>query len=224
MPVRRIESEVRSRQGVNLLAPLPPAETYEPGVRLTSQGEMAGCVYLVTQGMVKLFHRYPDGREWIVELAAGGDLVGAQPAVLGEPCLETAVTLTECRLARWRAPEFLARLNRDAGLAIQVCRMISRHVRALQCRLLESGVQPARWKFEGLLRWWADAATARPGRPAGEFDLPLSRDELGQFLFIAPCQVSRLLSAAEKDGLIARQGRRIRVLPNALRPAAALPA
>ncbi len=224
MSAHRFEAAAGSEAEMKSVTPFPPTEIYEPGVDLTSQGEVAACVYLVVEGLVKLVHALPDGGERIVELLGEKDFVGVHSAVLAESCFETAVTLTKCRLARWRASEFLVRLKCDAGLAVQVCRMISRHVRALQCRLVESGVQPARRRFEVLLQWFAERGTRGPVKPAVGFDLPLTRDELSEFLFVTPFQVSRLLSAAEKDGIIARQGRHIRVLPAALRRAAAQPA
>ncbi len=220
MPGQRPRTLLDSQSGMRLLAPLPPVEVYQPGVNLTSQGEVPPHVYLVVDGVVKLVHEYVDGRAGIVELACEGDLVGVHAALLGEACLESAVTLTKSSLARWRSSEFIARLASDAGFSVGVCRVVCRQVRALRCRLLESLSQTARQRFEGLVRFWLDHGLAANRDTAGPFDLPLTREELGALLSVTPSHLSNLLGGLEKEDMIARQGRVIRVLPAALRRAA----
>lgn len=201
--------------------PLPAVETYEPGVDLTSQGEVASCVYFVVQGVVKLAHVCPDGRECIVHLAFAGDLVGAQSAILEKECFETATTVAKSGLARWGVSQFLARFKGDPAFSLEVSRLLCRQVCRLQCSILGLGFQTARQRFEGLLRCWPDTEIPAGGDTAGGTKLPLSRDEIGQFLAITRSHVSRLLDALESDRVIARRGRHIWVMPVALRRATA---
>jgi CRP-like cAMP-binding protein len=91
----------------------------------------------------------------------------------------------------------------------------------LRRRVVELGSQTARQRLEALLRFWPGSEIVGDGNPSGEFDFPLSRDDIGQLLSITPYHVSRLLSALEKDSLIKRRARRICVLSLALRRAAA---
>ncbi|HSW49571.1 MAG TPA: Crp/Fnr family transcriptional regulator [Bryobacteraceae bacterium] len=221
MPSKRARPGADSQSDMKLLAPLPPVEVYQAGVNLTSQGDVPPHVYFIVEGVVKLVHESEDGSGGIVELAPGGDLVGVHAALPGEECFETAVTLTRCRLARWRSVEFLARLAGDAGFSVGVCRVVCRQVRALRCSLLGSLSQSARQRFEGLVQFWLDHGLAGSRGSAGPFDLPLTRGELGALLSITAPHLSNLLAALEKEHVIARQGRLIRVLPAALRKSAA---
>jgi CRP-like cAMP-binding protein len=199
---------------------LPQTEAYQPGVDLSLQGELARYVYCVVKGVIKFTHVCPEGRESIVDLGFAGDLVGALPAILAQKCFVTATTLTDCRLARWKAPEFLGRVDLDVAFAVEVCRQVCRQACMLRRQVLALGSQTARQRLEGPLRSWPSSEIAGDGNPYVEFDFPLRRDEIGQLLSITPYHVSRLLSALEKDSLIKRRTRRICVLPAALRASA----
>jgi CRP-like cAMP-binding protein len=220
MPGQRGETTSVPWHKGNLAVPLPPVETYEAGVDLTSQGEAASCVYYLSKGVVKLAHMSPDGRVSILELAFAGDLIGAQSIFLGAECFETATTLVNSGLARWRAPEFLTKFKAEPAFSMEVARVLCRQVCRLRWCVSEFGVQTARQKFEALLRSWPGDVVAGRGNPAGGFDLPLSRDEIGQLLSISQYYVARLLGDLEEDRVIRREGREIRVLPAALRPLA----
>ena len=200
---------------------LPPVETYRSGVDLTSQGEVPSCVYFIVEGVVKLVHVCPDGRERIVELGSKGELVAAQSAILGLKCFATATTATKSKLARWRSADFAARLSRDPTFSFRVSRLLSLQSDKLYRQFLQLTYLTARERFEALVRFWRDIPDAGGRLPAGEFDLPMSREELGQILSITPYHVSRLLVALEQDRFVIRQGRRIRVVSAVPRPAAA---
>ena len=52
----------------------------------------------------------------------------------------------------------------------------------------------------------------RIGRPADDFQLPMSRDEIARYLGLALETVSRSFSRLHEEGIIEVRGRRIRVL------------
>jgi len=183
---------------------LPPVELYHQGIELTTQGEPAGQVYCIMTGIIKLTHIGKDGKQRVTTLASGGELVGAESVLLGAECLETAVTLTPCRLARWSAAEFTSRLATDGGFAAGICRVAFFQNRRLRSRLLAASGRTARERFLDLLLNWPEEPPARApyrGAPSG---LPLSREDLSAILAVSPFQVSRLVTALEKDGVIRR--------------------
>ncbi len=204
MPAKPAEA----RCDAGLAIALPSRETYHAGVDLTSQGKKPQSVYYVMEGVVKLARVCPDGREIILDLAFTGDLVGVDSALLGEECLETATTVTPCELAHWRVPEFLAKFKNDPAVLVEVTYLLCRQMGRHRCRIVELGCETARRRLEALLRRWPGVATG--------FDLPLNREEIGQVLLVSPYQVSRLLGELEKDCVIRRKTRRIRVQPVAL--------
>ncbi|MFB3778569.1 MAG: Crp/Fnr family transcriptional regulator [Bryobacteraceae bacterium] len=192
---------------------LPPPETYHAGIDLCAQGKPAKSVCYVVEGVVKLTHVRADGRQIILDLTFPGELIGADAALLGEECLETATTVTDCGIARWGLPEFRARFEREPGFLMEAMRVLCRQMGRHRCRITELGFETGRERLEALLRRW-------PGAAVG-FDLPLNREEIGQVLLISSYHVSRLLGELEQDRVIRREMRRIRVQPVALWRAAA---
>jgi CRP/FNR family transcriptional regulator len=191
---------------------LPPLEAYEPGADLALQGEAASWVYYVAKGLVKFTHADPDGHESILELAFGGELVGAQSALLGEECLETVTTVARSRLARWRASEFTARFGHDPAFACEVSRLLCRRICQLRGLVFELARLTAEQRFDALLRRWAESEAAGDGNSPCECDLPLTRDELASVLSISRCHLSRILTGMEERGLIKRGARLIPVV------------
>ncbi len=202
----------RSPPACSLLALPSRVETCEHGVALTSQGRSVDYVYFVVTGAIKLGHVCQDGREVIVELASGGDLVGAHSALCGEACQESAVTLSRCRLARWEPKEFRARLATDADFAGEVLRVTIRQALALRRRLLEFAVMPAKQRLCGLFWFWLERVLKEAPAPSGGFTIPLARVEIAQLLSITPYHLSRVLNELERAGFILREDRYIRVL------------
>jgi CRP-like cAMP-binding protein len=117
MPTQRSEAGRGARCQRRVTLPLPPLEWYGAGYELTSQGETAPFVYCVVEGLVKLVHLGRNGHVGILELARGGELVGAQSALLGEQCSETAATVNRCSLARWDASEFAEHFSHEPVFA-----------------------------------------------------------------------------------------------------------
>jgi CRP/FNR family transcriptional regulator, anaerobic regulatory protein len=218
MPTRHHEAGGGTWHLVKPTLPLPPLETYERGVDLTLQGEVASYVYFVVQGAVKLARICSDGRECIVGLAFAGDLVGAQSAILERKCSDTAITLSRSSLARWGKSQFLARFCGSPAFSLEASRILCRQMCRLECRISELEFQTARQRLEALLRYWPGIEISGGGL-AGGFRLPLSRVDIGQLLGVTPYHVSRLLTALERDRVIARRGRHIWVPPAAPRRA-----
>ena len=63
-------------------------------------------------------------------------------------------------------------------------------------------------RVAGLVLAFAQSASDSPCHPAATFDLPLSRGEIASMLGLTIETVSRQLTALERDGAIARKGRR----------------
>ena len=70
------------------------------------------------------------------------------------------------------------------------------------------GRRDAQARVAGFLLAMARAASESPCHAAGRFDLPLTRGEMAGLLGTTIETVSRQLTHMERDGIIAREGRR----------------
>jgi CRP-like cAMP-binding protein len=171
MPTQRAEAGRGVPPQMRVTLPLPPPEWYGPRYELTSQGEAVPRVYYVEKGLVKLVHVDRDGRVGILEFARERELVGAQSALLGEGCFESATTVNRCSLAHWRASEFAAHFSREPVFSIEVCRLLCRQVCELRCHVLELGRVTAPERLEALIRRWVRERSGEEGAPGPELEL-----------------------------------------------------
>jgi CRP-like cAMP-binding protein len=183
----------------------PQAEPYPPGVELTSQASPPAYVYFIQQGIVKLTHAAPEGRQMLVDLRFSGELVGVEAAVLGQPCFGTSTTLTRSLLARRSVSEFQRGLARNSKFAAVVNRILSQEMHALYRRLASIGLCGARQRLEEFLAACSDSQTGGVHSPPARVRLPLRQWELAEYLSVSPSYVSRLWRELVEEGVVQRQ-------------------
>ena len=72
--------------------------TYKKGQTLFNEGSYPFGVYCINDGKVKLAHLGDDGKEQIIRLLKGGDVVGYRALLSGERYSATAVALEDLSL------------------------------------------------------------------------------------------------------------------------------
>lgn len=171
------------------------------------QGFPAPSVFLLQAGVVKLIHTTPGGREVISDLRLPGDFIGADSALMGQPALETAVSVGTVTLCAWLPTEFVARFKADAEFNLRVARALCLQISRLCARVAGLGLEPARGRLVALLEALAEAG------PACDSDvrvlLPLKSWEIAEYLCISPFYLSRLWAELEAGGKITRERRHI---------------
>ena len=165
---------------------------------------------LILRGEVRLFQRGADGREFTLEFAGRGVLLGIEALFgLSDETLAGAATATLVGTAEPAA--LTAALGESAPLRRAVLEQLGRRLLATERRL------------HRLL--WSDAgsrlseALARSGRTRGRcladggvaLDDPPTHLELAREIGCRRETVTRLLAAAERHGLIRRDGRHLTI-------------
>lgn len=154
---------------------------------------------------VKLFVLAANGNEKVVELVAAGQSFAEALMFLGRPSPVHAQALGDTQLLVLPREAVLEAMAADQRLALRMLAGLSRRLHGLvadvQAYALQSGVQRV---IGYLLR---DAA----GPGACAVELPVSKATLASRLSLTPEYFSRVLRELEEGGLIAVEGRRIRI-------------
>ena len=177
-------------------------------------GEPFTNLYVLHAGVLKVINTAADGRENLVGLLFKGDWLGFDGIAGGHyACDAVATDIGEV----WALPyEALLRAGREHALLFgllhaQMSRAITRD-RDSRLSLCTLGADARLAEF---LRQWADAM-ARRGSRANEFDLRITRAEIGKFLGLTLETVSRGFSRLERCGAIrfSEKGRRSIEIPD----------
>lgn len=159
------------------------------------EGEDADYVYQVVSGAVRTYRILRDGRRQIDEFHFAGDYFGFEA---GEVHRVTAEAMTDAsvRMIRRGALSDLAARRGDAARAI--FRLTAEGLQRSQDHVLMLGRRSAQERVVGLLLDIAERTHA-----GAELDVPMTRQDMADYLGLTIETVSRTLTALQDEGLIA---------------------
>src|ERR1700678_1839616 len=165
------------------------------------QGDVGDCLYVLTEGKVKVLVAAESGAETMLAIRARGDLVGEFALLDAKPRTATARAInavTARRVSRADYTEFAAAHPAVTGL---IFKYVLGKVRASTGRLAAERT----WGAKGLLaQELYDLATeyGEPGQ-GGVVRVPITQAELGQLAGVAVSTTERVLKEFRDRGIIA---------------------
>lgn len=165
---------------------------------LFSEGDRADASYNVSEGTVRLSKLLPDGRRQIVGFALPGDFIGVAPGNCYGFSADAIEPVMVCRLMR----EPFARFVENKPLMLQRMNDFARQELVLaQDHMVTLGRRSAEEKVAAFLVGWRNRLQ-RIGRAAKTVYLPMSRQDIADYLGLTVETVSRTLTKLERDGVI----------------------
>jgi CRP/FNR family transcriptional regulator len=170
----------------------------EPGEALFTAGEAAHSVHSLTAGVARLYKLLPDGRRQVIGFALPGDFLGIAPSERYTFSADAVGAMTACRLSREtfahfieQRPHFLLRINEFAA----------RELMLAQEQMLLLGRRTAEEKVASFLVGWRERL-ARIGDIRQTISLPMSRQDIADYLGLTIETVSRTLTRFEREKML----------------------
>jgi CRP/FNR family transcriptional regulator, cyclic AMP receptor protein len=196
--------ELRRLAGIVRETTLPP-----DGV-LFSQGEESDGLYIVTQGIVRIYLTAEDGREATISLLEDGEMIGEISLIDGLPRSAGAAALTETKLIFIPHRPFCDLLDSSTKLARQVLLMLCERLRAANGQVDQAIFHDLRYRLVVLLRQIA-VIHGRVEKDVAIVDLDLTQGMLAQMLGASREAVNKQLRALAKEGRVVMDGHQIQV-------------
>ncbi len=172
--------------------------TFENHDPIIDEAEPADFVFNVTSGAVKLFKLLPDGRRQITGFLFDGDFLGMAMNDIYSYSAEAIGDTTLCRFNR-RKLELL--LDRFPQLERRLLSQASSELAQAQDQMLLLGRKTAREKLCSFLLNLSRRAEKR-GYDPSVIALPMSRNDIGDFLGLTTETVSRTFTQLKRDNII----------------------
>lgn len=185
-------------------------QPYQPGQHLFHAGDKSHAIYAVRSGALKSYCITADGDEQVLGFALPGELVGLD-GLAGEQYSSTTVALETssiCELPFNRLEELCHQLP---GLQKQMLRMLGKEITADQQLLMLLGQRSAEERLASFLISLSLRYKER-NLSASEFNLPMSRQDIGNYLGLAIETVSRLFAHFQEDKLLTVNRKQIRII------------
>ncbi len=177
--------------------------THKQGFTLFCQGDSVSEVLLLKQGLVKLNHTLPCGRETLIGIRLPGQFVEWAPHCSGAHAV-TATAVTELRVYHIRADHFHREVSRHSSALQLLSEVMRLDLYEALAALIEFKTLPTSDRLILLFSRMAEAqGIPKVGGPV-RIHLPLKDHELAALLGISKENFSRMRRKLEKQRRIAR--------------------
>lgn len=169
-----------------------------PSDPLFDEGEDANFIYSVTAGAVKVYKLLSDGRRQIIGFLFAGDFLGLADDETYAYSAEAIIHSTLCRFPRRKLEALLERYPR---MERRLLGMASHELAAAQEQMLLLGRKTAREKIASFLLSLGQRAAQR-GQSSNPVSVPMSRNDIGDYLGLTTETVSRTFTQLRQNNLI----------------------
>jgi len=173
-----------------------------------AQEELSTSFYNVIEGVLRLYKLLPDGRRQIVGFALPGDFLGMAASARHGFSADAIGPVVVCQFARASFSQFIAEkpplLRRINEFSIRELNLAREHMVLLGRRTAEE-------KVASFLIGWRDRLAQLEGSTQ-TVALPMSRQDIADFLGLTIETVSRTFTRLERDGVIEIMPGRIALL------------
>ncbi len=170
------------------------------GDSLLDEGEPEKHVLSVLDGCLKIYKLLPDGRRQITSFLFPGDFLGLQRSSTYIFSAEAVTTSTVCRMNR----SDLNRLTAETpNLERRLFDFAAKALTDVHEQLLLLGRKTAHERLASFLLMLSVRAGER-GQQTNPVNVPMSRDDIGDYLGLTTETVSRTFSRLRKSGLISQ--------------------
>ena len=180
-----------------------PRETLDVGEGLFWQGDAAQHIFEVTEGVLRIFKIIGDGRRVITGFLYAGDMVGLS---LKDVYLYSAEAVTPVKVRRLTKRAFIEAVEHSPELRPQLFALMCDEMAAAQDQMVLLSRKSAEERVCSFLM--LIARRMQGGRPmARTVQLPMSRQDMADYLGLTIETVSRTITKLIARGVISPNGR-----------------
>ena len=180
------------------------------GSTLFDEGGDADYVYNLTSGSVKLYKLLPDGRRQITGFVFPGDFLGLAHDT---EYVYTAEAVSDASLCKFKRKQLNGLFKEFPRLESRLLSMSRDELAEAHNQMLLLGRKTAKERIASFLMMLAQRAEEL-GFPNNPIEVPMSRNDIGDYLGLTTETVSRTLTRLKKADVIAIQSDRRITLAN----------
>lgn len=208
-----------------LLAPLPPfsllavaqirqvldaatSRRFQVGTAVFEEGRAAEHFFLLLDGTIRVVKTTPDGDQVTSLHIPPGQLFGIAAALGRDTYPATAIAASDVVALSWPMALWQTFVADCPGFATETYKVIGARVDDMNARIIEMSTQHVEQRIAHALLRLVNQAGRRTNEGI-EINFPITRQDISEMTGTTLHTVSRLLSAWEKDGLVASKRKRI---------------
>ena len=170
------------------------------------EGNPATGLFCIQSGSVKLYKTGPEGKVYILRIAASSGVLGLESLFTGSPWSATAEMLEDGTVCYVDRKTVLELVRQDPGVAVQVIQTLAHQLQTSESERVELAQSSVRERLARLLALLVQSHGISED-VGTRIDLRLSREEMAEMIGTAQETAIRLLTELKQDGVIGLDGR-----------------
>lgn len=185
-------------------------QPFQPGQHLFRPGDKSHALFAVRSGALKSYCITEDGEEQVLGFTLPGELTGMD-GLSGGSYSSAAMVLETSSVCELPYSKLEGLCHDLPGLQKQMLNVVGREITADQHMLMLLGKRTAEERLASFLLSLSTRYHQR-NLSATEFNLPMSRQDIGNYLGLAIETVSRLFASFQERGILKVNRRQIIIL------------
>ena len=182
------------------------ANTYKKGQTLFVQGNHPYGIYCISKGNIKLTKIGPDGKESIVRIISGGDILGHRSLFTDDNYSATATAMEDTEVCFIDKKFILQKIKEQPSVALNVINKLSRDMGIAEKKLTSLHQKNVRERLAELLVSLKTTHGVKEGNRY-KIDLKLTREEMATMIGTANETLIRFMTEFKEAGIIEQDGK-----------------
>lgn len=180
---------------------------YEKNQMIFFEGDSSDKLYLINRGKVKVFKYNRDGKEQILYILSEGDFIG-DVSLFKEVALRfNAQAIDDVNICELTRSDFESIIKANPEIALKILQSSYDRIEKLESLVQSLSNKDVEARIAGLLLGFIQDF-GLPGEDEILLNLPLSREDLANYIGVTRETISRKLGALQDEGIIRLEGNR----------------
>lgn len=180
---------------------------YKKGQTLFVQGNHPFGIYCVSTGNIKVTKVGADGKESIVRICQGGDILGHRSLFTEEQYTATATAMEECEVCFIDKKFILKLISEKPSVSLSVINKLSKDMGSAETKLSSFHQKNVRERLAELLLVLRRTHGTKMEDGKVKLDIKLTREEMATMIGTANETLIRFISEFKEEGLIEQSGK-----------------
>ena len=177
------------------------------GEMIFLEGDEGNGFYVIVEGMVKIYKTSTEGKEQILHIFGPGEPFGEVAVFSGQSFPANAMALKNSKLVFFPRAAFVDLITQNPSLAMNMLAVLSMRLRQFTQQIESLALKEVPARLAGYLLYLAEEQQNEE-----VVSLNISKGSLASFLGTIPETLSRIFARMSDQGLIAVEGRNIKII------------
>lgn len=182
---------------------------FKKGDLILEEGKTPTGIFLIKEGLAKVFEIGFTGKEQIIRFLKAGDMIGYRSLLTGEVFGSSSAAISTVKVEFLPGELFLKLLQENPSFSFEMLKLISKQLGDAAETITTLAQKTVRERLAEVLMMLEEQL----GNDNENYiNILLTREEMANLIGTATESAIRLISEFKNDGLIAVQGRRIKIV------------